>query len=149
MNQITLLILASLGGVFLAIQAGFNSQLGVQLENPFFASFIAFLSGISFALVLFLLKLRSIPSIAEIKEVPLYLWFVGGIFSIVGISIYYYTIPKLGVSTMVSLGLCGQLIFTVIAGYYGWFNLPVEPLSLKKIIGILTLLLGIILINIK
>lgn len=143
------LILAFIGGVFLAIQGGLNAQLGVLLKNPILASLIAFFSSTIFALVFVLFNFKSVPTISQIKGVPFYLWFTGGLFSVIGISLYYYTIPKLGISTMISIGLCGQLIFAVIAGNYGWLNLPLEPITLKKIIGISSMIIGILLINIK
>jgi transporter family-2 protein len=149
MNNYGILVLAFIGGVFLAIQGGLNAQLGVLLRNPLLASLIAFFSSTLFALVFVFFNFKSLPTIIQIKEVPFYLWFTGGFFSVIGISLYYYTIPKLGISTMISIGLCGQLIFAVIAGNYGWLNLPLEPITLKKTIGISSMILGIVLINIK
>jgi transporter family-2 protein len=149
MNQYFLSILAIIGGVFLAAQGGLNSNLGVVLKNPLLASVIAFFCSTIFSLAFVLFSLKNIPNWIEIKQVPVYLWFTGGVFSVLGISLYYYTIPKLGISTMISLGLFGQLIFSVIAGHFGWLNLPLEPLTVKKVIGIITMMAGILLINIK
>lgn len=141
--------LAFIGGIFLAMQGGLNAQLGILLKNPLLASVISFFSSTIFALLFVVINFKSSPTILQIKEIPLYLWFTGGFFSVIGISIYYYTIPKLGISKMISIGLCGQLIFAVIAGNFGWLNLPLEPITLKKTIGIVSMILGIILINIK
>ena len=149
MNNYGLLALAFVGGVFLAIQGGLNAQLGVLLRNPLLASLIAFFSSTIFALLFVLINFKSLPTILHIKEIPFYLWFMGGFFSVLGISLYYYTIPKLGISKMISIGLCGQLIFAVIAGNYGWLSLPLEPITLKKTIGTVSMILGIVLINIK
>jgi transporter family-2 protein len=149
MNNYGLLIFAFIGGVFLAIQGGLNAQLGVLLKNPLLASLVAFFSSTVFALVFVLFSFKSTPTSIQVKAIPFYLWFTSGFFSVLGISLYYYTIPKLGISTMISIGLCGQLIFAVIAGNYGWLNLPLEPITLKKIIGISSMILGIVLINIK
>lgn len=149
MNQISLSILAFIGGVFLAAQGGFNSHLGVMLKNPLLASVAAFISSAVFAVVVALLSVRNIPAVEEMKQIPVYLWFTGGLLSVIGISLYYYTIPKLGVSTMISLGLFGQLIFAVIAGHFGWLDLPTEPLTIRRLIGIISMLTGILLINLK
>lgn len=149
MSNYLLLVLAFVGGVFLALQGGLNAQLGVLLKNPLLASLIAFISSTLFALIFVLINFKSLPSLLHTKEIPFYLWFTGGFFSVVGISLYYYTIPKLGISTMISIGLCGQLVFAVIAGNYGWLNLPSEPITLKKTIGVSSMVIGIILINIK
>lgn len=149
MNQYSLSILAIIGGVFLAAQGGLNSNLGVLLKNPLMASVAAFFSSTIFAFAFVLINVKSLPTIEVLKQIPIYLWFTGGLFSVLGISLYYYTIPKLGISTMISLGLLGQLAFSVIAGHFGWLGLPEEPITIKRIIGAITMLLGIVLINLK
>jgi transporter family-2 protein len=149
MNQMTLIILALIGGVFLAMQGGLNAQLGVLLGSPLLASLVAYFFSISIALVAVALSIKSMPTIQQLKEIPYHLWFSGAVFSFIGISLYYYTIPKLGISTMISLGLFGQLTFSVIAGHFGWFGLPTEPIEYKKIMGVSAMIIGILLINNK
>lgn len=149
MNQISLSILAILGGVFLAAQGGFNSKLGVLLKNPLLASLVAFFSSTIFAMVFVLISIKNPPNWADIKQIPIYLWFTGGLFSVLGISLYYYTIPKLGISTMISLGLFGQIAFSILAGHFGWLNLPIEPITFKRGLGLIIMMSGIILINVR
>ena len=149
MNQVTLIILALTGGIFLAMQGGLNAQLGVLLRSPLLASLVAYFFSASIALVAVALSIKRIPTVQQLKEVPYHLWFSGAVFSVIGISLYYYTIPKLGISTMISLGLFGQLIFSVIAGHFGWFGLLTEPIEYKKIMGVSAMIIGILLINNK
>lgn len=149
MTQTTLSGLAILGGVFLAAQGGLNSNLGVLLKNPLLASVIAFFSSTIFAAGFVILSSKTSPDWAELKQIPIYLWFTGGLCSVLGISLYYYTIPKLGISTMISLGLFGQIAFSIIAGHFGWLNLPLEPITFKRGLGLFIMMSGIILINTK
>jgi bacterial/archaeal transporter family-2 protein len=149
MNKIIIAILAFTGGVALAAQSGLNTQLGVSLKNPLLASVIAFLSSALFALIFVFIIVKDFPSITQLKGIPIYLWFTGGLLSVIGIGLYLYTIPKLGISTMISIGLCGQLIFAAIAAHFGWLNLPMEPLTLKKCIGIVAMISGILITNLK
>ncbi len=149
MNQYTLLLLAFIGGVFLAMQGGLNAHLGVLLKNPLLASMVAFICSSFFALVIVVLSLKTPPSLSLVKSIPIYLWFTGGLFSVIGISLYYFTIPKLGVSTMISYGLCGQLFFAVVAGHLGWLNLPTEPITMQRTLGLAAMITGIFLINWK
>ena len=149
MNQLYLSIIAFTGGMFLAAQGIFNSHLGVLLKNPILAAVSAFISSTFFAFLFLLISTKNPPSITMIKSVPFYLWFTGGLLSVIGISIYYYTIPKLGISTMISIGLFGQIIFSLIAGHLGLFGLPVEPITVKRIIGVASMIGGITLINFK
>lgn len=147
MNQYINILLAFVGGVFLAMQGGLNAQLGVQLKNPLLASLTAFFFSVIFALLAVLLTVKNIPKTSLLLSIPKYLWFTGALFSVIGIGLYYYTIPKLGISTMISLGLFGQLIFSAVAGHFGWFGLPQEPMVMKKTLGLLAMTVGILLIN--
>ncbi len=147
MNQISLSFLALLGGIFLAIQGGYNSQLGVLLKNPLMASMVAFFCSAVYAAMFLAVSARSLPALHQMKAVPTHLWFTGAFFSVIGISLYYYTIPRLGISSMISLGLFGQLLFSVIAGHFGWFGLAAEPIDLKRLFGVMAMTAGIILIN--
>lgn len=147
MNQYLLFILALIGGAFLALQGSLNAQLGLLLKNPLLASFVAFCSSTCFAFLVIIISVKSYPTSTEIQAIPKYLWFTGGFFSLIGISLYYYTIPKLGLSTMISFGLCGQLCFAVIAGHFGWFGLPPEPISLQRLMGLAAMIAGILLIH--
>ncbi|RAJ83198.1 transporter family-2 protein [Chitinophaga dinghuensis] len=149
MNQYFYSTVAFLGGIFLALQAGFNAQLGTILKKPILASISQSISSLLFATVFFLLFSNQLPSIQTAKQIPWYLWFISGLFSVTGITLYYITIPKLGMAKMISLGLCGQLLISALAGHFGWLGLPVEAISWRKTIGIAAMLTGIILINSK
>ena len=149
MKQLLLSTLAFAGGVFLAIQAGFNTQLGALLRHPVLAVIATSISSALFGLLFILFLGKQAIQFKAFPVVPWYLWFIGGLFSMLGISLYFYTIPKLGVSKMIAFGLCGQLIFALIAGKFGWLNLPVEPITTKRFLGAIAMIIGIILINSK
>lgn len=149
MNNLHIALIAFVGGVLLAAQGVFNSHLGIILKNPLFASVTAFISSTVFAIIFIVVGSKNPPSLTIIKSVPFYLWFTGGLLSLIGITFYYYTIPKLGISTIISIGLFGQITFSIIAGHFGLFGLPVEPITLKRIIGAVSMISGIYLINIK
>lgn len=149
MNQTLLFFCALFGGMCLAAQGGLNAQLGMFLKHPLLASFVAFMGSSFFALLAVLLLVKEFPSKSQIMEVPWYLWGSGAFLSLTGISLYYYTIPKLGVSNMIVIGLFGQLLFAMLAGHYAWFQLPKESITPYRIVGILSIMVGIILMKIK
>jgi len=105
MNPYLLTLLAFIGGVFLALQGSLNAQLSVLLKHPLLASLVAFCSSTFFAFLMVIFTVKSYPTNIEIRQIPIYLWFAGGLFSLLGISLYYYTIPKLGLASMISFGL--------------------------------------------
>lgn len=141
--------MAFMGGVFLAVQAGFNAQLGGFLKQPIFAVIASSVFSAVFASAFVFMTGKDIPDSSMVQPIPWYLWGIGGLFSVLGITFYFYTIPRLGISKMITFGLFGQLIFSLLAGKYGWLNLPIEPITLKKAIGVMALISGIILINSK
>jgi len=78
MYGMSLYFFAFTAGMFLAVQGGFNSQLGVLLRNPFLASFIAYLVSTFFALLYVLNNSNKLPSKEELYDIPFYLWLIGG-----------------------------------------------------------------------
>ncbi|MGB2129037.1 MAG: DMT family transporter [Flavicella sp.] len=149
MKILLLYILAFTGGVSLAIQAGLNAQLGAFVKQPIVAVIASSIASAVFGISLFILFQKGSIATISFQQTPWYLWFVGGLFSMIGISLYFYTIPKLGLFKMITWGLCGQLLFSVVAGKFGWLHLPVEPITSKKITGAIAMIVGIVLINSK
>lgn len=139
-------ILAVFAGAAITLQAGMNARLGVLFKNPLLATAIAFLLACIFTLIFMVATHRQLPIASDIKAVPTYLWF-GGILSAFGVGSYYYLIPKMGVGSLMSFALSGQLILAVIAGHFGWFEQPIKPITVKTIVGLLAMVLGIIFIN--
>jgi transporter family-2 protein len=139
-------ILAILAGAAITFQAGMNAHLGVLLKNPLLATAIAFLFACFFTLLFMLFSQRQLPVALEIKTIPTYLWF-GGILSAFGVGSYYYLIPKMGVSSLMSYALTGQLFLAVIAGHFGWFEQPIKPITVRIVIGLTAMAIGIVLIN--
>ena len=83
----------------------------------------------------------------DIKSVPLYLWFSGGALSAFGVGLFYYLIPKMGVGSMMSYALSGQILIAIVASHYGWFDLPEKSISTIKVAGLVSLITGVLLLN--
>ena len=147
MNQLALLAIAAGGAI--ALQASMNAQLGVLLKNAMLATSVAFLCSCLFMVAALLAATKHYPQWHEVRAVPVYLWFSGGALSAFGVAMFYYLIPKMGVGSMMSYALSGQIIIAVLASHFGWFDLPVKPLSLVKLIGAATLILGVFLLNLE
>ncbi len=140
-------ILALLAGAAIAVQASMNAQLGQLLKNALLATSIAFMSSLIFILLGTAIFAKKIPQINVIKSAPHYLWFFGGLLSAFAVASFNWLIPKMGIGPMMSFALTGQLVFAIIAGHFGWFQLPVTPISPLKLVGVASLVLGIVLIN--
>ena len=142
-----LALFAFTAGAAIAIQAGMNAQLGELLKSPVIATTVAFTSSLLFTLVAVVAFTKEYPDIDAIKTVPTYLWFSGGILSAFAISMFYYLIPLMGIGTMMSYALTGQIIIAIIAGHFGWFDLPIKHINVSKSIGAFALVIGIVLVN--
>ncbi|MEP2669718.1 MAG: DMT family transporter [Cyclobacteriaceae bacterium] len=147
MGNLYLILSAFVVGIMVVIQGGLNSRLGVMLNNSLLATSVALTMSASITVMAAITTIKQFPTVQQMKLIPSHLWFTGGVLSFIAVSLFYYIIPRLGLSTAVTFGLAGQLLFAAIAGHFGWFNLPLEPISIKKIIGLLIMLLGVILIK--
>ena len=140
-------LFALLAGAAIAAQASMNAQLGVLLRSAMLGTGVAFLVGLGFVLLAFLALSRDFPSLEAVRSVPVYLWFSGGALSAFAISTYFYLIPQMGIGTMMSWALTGQIVVAMLAGHFGWFDLPVQPINWSRLVGVIALVIGIILIN--
>lgn len=145
MNNLSLLAFSA--GAAIAIQAAMNAQLGVLLKSSMLGTSMAFLFASLFTVSAMLLTTKQYPQLIEVKSVPLYLWFSGGALSAFGVGVFYYLIPKMGVGSMMSYALTGQILIAIIASHFGWFDQPLKPINIKIIAGVISLVAGIVLIN--
>ena len=141
------ILLSFVGGIAIALQANINSQLGVFLTSSLLATFVALTSSLFFTGIAITFLSKEFPSIEVIRTIPLYLWVSGGILSAFALASFYFVIPKIGILSMISFGLAGQLVFSLFSSHYGWFGMPTSPINITKIVGVLSMLLGIFLIN--
>jgi len=147
MNTNILSLIAFVAGIAMTTQASMNARLATLVNNALFATTIAFLSSFVFISIILLLFTKQMPALNTIKAVPCYLWFAGGILSSFGVGIFYWLIPKIGVSSLITFALSGQLVAAMITSHYGWFQLPQSPITLTKLVGLVFLLVGVVLSN--
>lgn len=136
-------LLVVIAGVCLVLQSAFNTQLSITLKSPIWATLVAYVVSVLLLSVYITITSTSIPSKISIKEIPIYLWFVGAIFSLSGLLIYYYAIPRLGISQTIVYGLLSQLFFSALASHFGWFGMPIYALSVQRIFGLLLISSGV------
>jgi len=124
MGNLYLIVSAFVVGIMVVIQGGLNSRLGIMLNNSLLATAVALTMGASITVMAAIATIRQFPTMEQMKLIPYHLWFSGGVLSFVAVSLFYYIIPRLGISTAVTFGLASQLLFAAIAGHFGFFNLP-------------------------
>lgn len=138
---------ALLAGAAIATQASMNARLGVLLHSSLWATAIAFGVSCLVTLMTMLVTTQQLPNWSAASTVPVYLWFSGGMLAALGVGLFYFLIPKMGIGPMMSYALTGQLLIAIASSHFGWFELPVKPITISRTIGVLALIIGIALIN--
>ncbi len=154
--------LAFFAGACIAIQAAMNAQLGQLFNSSLLATSYAFFTSFLLVTVVVLYfgftkqpmsaegmvaqNIAVWPASEQIKQVPWYLW-VSFVFSVIGVGSFYFLIPKMGVGSVMSYALTGQIIVAMLISHFGLFDSPSKVISLTKLVGAALLILGIVLIN--
>ncbi|WP_413693112.1 DMT family transporter [Pseudoalteromonas sp. KJ10-2] len=143
-------IFALFAGSCIAIQAAMNARLGQLFNSALLATSYAFFT--SFLLVITIALLVNSKSLIHqwqqisFSIVPWYLW-LSCVLSVIGVGSMYWLIPKMGVGSVMSYSLTGQLILALIISHFGLFDSPQKLISSTKLVGALLLIIGITLVN--
>lgn len=141
---------ALLAGSCIAVQAAMNARLGQIINNTWLATSYAFFTSFLLVFLMFLLLNTTGITIqwqqTSFSEVPWYLWF-SCVLSVIGVGSMYWLIPKMGVGTLMSYALTGQLIVAMLISHFGLFESPQKFISMTKLAGSLLLIMGILLLN--
>jgi len=144
------ILLAFLGGVFLAFQVGVNAQLRIWAEHSISATlisvFFSFCSGILILLVYALTSHYPLPSIERLRQAPWWIW-TGGILGVLYVWFTIILAPRLGATVLVGLVVAGQLTASLMIDHYGWVGFAHHPISLWRTLGVFLLISGVILIR--
>jgi transporter family-2 protein len=139
-------ILGLVAGLGLSVQVGMNSTLRKILHNANSAALISFLVGTLGLLAVLLAMRAEIPSRETLASVPAWAWF-GGLMGAFYVSTSTIVASQLGATSLLGLALLGQLATSLLLDHYGWFGLPVNPISMTRVAGVILLGGGVWLIT--
>ena len=127
-----------IGGMAVGIQSPITGAMGQRLGGTA-SSFIVHISGMLFS-GLFLL----IRGGEKIRDWTTLLWYmlVSGVFGLILILSISTTLPRLGGAVMITLVITGQLLTGVVVDHFGWLGVPVHPISMARVAGVVLLLGG-------
>ena len=114
-------ILALINGVILAIMVFFNGILA-SITGPYMSTLIYHVLGLTLIIIISIIKKNKF---SNLKELPLIL-FLPGILSVITILLNNISIPKIGVTLAVGVGLFGQLVMSSFVEHFGLFGMPVN-----------------------
>lgn len=145
-------LLAMFSGAMLALMIDINSQLAGQ-TSAFQASWMAHGIGAATAFLLLACQRRNkgkqsagsssnLPQANKLSK-PYRLYYLGGIpgaFTVVLASVAVQS--QIGLAGTLALGLLGQLLFSLLAEHFGWFQLKPKAISLASIIPVVCIATG-------
>lgn len=142
-----LLIAAALAaGALMPIQGSLNARLGRVLPNPFQSSLTNFVVGALVLAVLCLAVRAPWPMPSALAAIPPRLY-LGGVLGAIFVSTVLILVPRIGVLNVLASAVVGQLLVSILIDHFGWFDVPVQPVSFTRVAGALSLVGGLFLIQ--
>ncbi len=145
MNSTAILAgIAIVGGMAVTLQGQFMGQMDRNIGTAE-SVFITYGIGAVFAgLMMLLLKGGTLST--AFTALPSYT-FISGILGLVIVASIGYTVPRLGVTTALTLVLVGQYFLAALLDNNGWFGTPIREIGFKQISGLLVILAGTYLVT--
>ena len=137
-SNVLVYLVGLLGGVAVGIQSPIAGSMGQKIGGTA-GSFMVHLSGLILSGLL--LIFRGGENIRDWTKLPWYALLAGGFGLILYLTINY-TLPRVGSTMMITLIIVGQLVMGVVVDHFGWFGVPVRPVDLPRIAGVLLLFGG-------
>ncbi len=145
-NHFFLLILVMLGGAGLAIQSAWNARLQLSTGSPVLATIVSLTVSLLSLILVWASGTTARGSLPAFNAVPIWAW-LGGVFAAYYLVSSLVAIPKIGVASVFSLIIAGQVLMSSVLDATGTFGVTQISLSASRVIGTLLLLTGAILIQ--
>ena len=138
-----LLVLAA--GGMISLQAPTNAMLARAGDSPVLAALISFAVGTVVLLGVWLAS-GSRPRASSFAGLPPYAWF-GGAYGALFVAVAAYAAPKIGLASLITIGIAGQIVMALLLDHVGALGLPRDPLSIGRIAGALLVVAGVVLVR--
>ena len=138
-------LLALLAGGMVALQAPTNVLLARAGGSPLLAALISFAVGTAALLAAWLVA-GPRPGMAPFAALPWYAW-LGGLYGAVFVAIAAFAAPRLGLATLITLGIAGQIVVALALDHVGAFGLPRAGISPMRLAGALLVVAGVVLVR--
>lgn len=145
------IMLAVVAGAVLPLQGAVNSLLRQDLGGSAFAVGMVSFVVASLSMGAVLVMMRRIPGMSDeskrvrVDRLPLMPWWgwLGGFAGATYVTTMFSAIPVIGAAATVSLTVAGQQIASLFVDAYGLFRLPKRPVGAMRLVGVMTLLVGV------
>ena len=138
-------LLVFVAGGMVAIQAPTNAILARAGGSPVLAALISFGVG-TLALLVTWAATSNRPQAAAFAGLPWYAW-IGGLYGAVFVAVAAYAAPRIGLASLITIGIAGQIIAALILDHFGALGLPRAPVNLGRVAGAALVVLGVVLVR--
>ena len=139
------ILLVFIAGGMVALQAPTNAMLARVGGSPILAALISFCVG-TLALLIVWLMSGNRPGTAAFAGLPWYAW-IGGLYGAVFVAVAAYAAPKIGLATLITVGIAGQITVALWMDHIGALGLTREPINVGRIAGALLVIAGVVLVR--
>lgn len=146
MPQGLIVLLVTLVGLGVAVQAAMNAQLGATLQAPIASSLWNFTLGTLVLALLLGLGLFGRPSPGALLSAPWWAY-LGGVLGAIFVTTTVLAVPRVGTAVTLGSIICGQLIGALLIDTFGWLGVKPIPLSPSRLAGIGLLIAGVIMVQ--
>ena len=130
-------------GVVLTVHLAMNGKVGAALDNPRVANAVFWCIGAVGAVFIALTGWRSgvLTGLRDVHPILLTAGLLGAslVFAIA------WMIPKVGAFVFFISLMAGQILGGMILSHFGWLGSPVQPMSVRNILGALVMMGGVVL----
>jgi bacterial/archaeal transporter family-2 protein len=138
-----LLLLAIFFGVVLTVHLAMNGKVGAAIDNPRVGNMVFWCIGAVGAIIIGLTGWQS-DALTGVRQVNPLLLTAG----LMGASLVFgiaWLFPKVGAADATIALLGGQILSSMVLSHYGWLGSPVQPVTMRSVLGAIVMLAGILL----
>jgi transporter family-2 protein len=143
----SLTLIALFAGGLIALQAPINAEAASRLGHPLTAAAMSFFVGTTALVVLALLFARHGTTLEAFKSLPLYMLVGGGLLGAGYVTVNIMLTPRIGVASVMALGIAGQLFTALLIDRFGLFALVERGLTVGRVSGALLVLVGALMVR--
>lgn len=139
------ILLVVFAGCMIALQAPTNVMLSKAGGSPVLAALVSFAVG-TLALFVAWVASGNRPNTAAFGALPWYAW-LGGVYGATYVAIAAYAAPRIGLASLITIGIAGQIAMALWLDQHGALGLPHTPVSPARAFGALLVVAGVVLVR--
>ena len=144
MNLFLPILATIVAGIGVAIQTPTNATLARTSGSVVLAALISFLVGTLAIAILWAAIDRTPPAL--LRAAPPWAW-AGGLYGAVFVMVAAYAAPRLGVASMLTIAIVGQLVAALVIDHFGLLGMRIEPVSPVRLAGLALVVAGVVLVR--